>query len=516
MNVWSILERARALYPRAPAVTDRGLELTYSEVGQRVDALAGFFCDQGVAPGDRIAALLPNSHHYLEAYFAAAGLGAVLVPLNHRLSPAETSFILRDSGATWLMADPAFGPLTGAVLAEPTELRGVVWTGQPLEMDGGPPTYCYPAVDESALPRFLPRAVGATSLAHLYYTSGTSGQPKGVMLTHRNVTVHSLAAVAELGLSEQDVWAHVAPMFHLADAWATFAVTWVGGRHVMFPRFEPGEVLAGFERHRITLTNLIPTMLNLMVKHPDRERYDYSSLRLVLSGGAPIAPSVVQAIVETFRCEYVQTYGMTETSPYLTLSLLKDHLRRLPVAEQMAYRAKTGRPFLAVELKVVNDEGRPVASDEREVGEIMVRGDTVTPGYWRRPEETAAAFVDGWLRTGDLAVVDGEGYLTIVDRRKDMIITGGEKVYSTEVEHVLYRHSAVLEAAVYGAPDPIWGEAVVAAVVLRPETSATAEELLAFCRDQLTAFKCPKRIEFRTELPKTGSGKIMKRALAGG
>lgn len=497
MNVWSILERARALYPRAPAVVDGGLELTYSEVGQRVDALAGFFRDQGVAAGDRIAALLPNSHHYFETYFAAAGLAAVLVPLNHRLSPSETAFILRDSGATWLVVDPTFGLLAGAVLAEPTELRGVVWTGQPL-----PPH------------RFVARAAGATSLAHLYYTSGTSGQPKGVMLTHRNVTVHALAAVAELGLGDRDVWAHVAPMFHLADAWATFAVTWVGGRHVMFPRFEPGEVLSGFERHRITVTNLVPTMLNLMVKHPARERYDYSSLRLVLSGGAPIAPSVVQAIVETFRCEYVQTYGMTETSPYLTLSLLKDHLRRRPVAEQLAYRAKTGRPFLAVELKVVDDEGRQVASDEREVGEIMVRGDTVTPGYWRRPEETAAAFVDGWLRTGDLAVIDQEGYLTIVDRRKDMIITGGEKVYSTEVEHLLYRHAAVLEAAVYGAADPIWGEAVVAAVVLRPGASATGEELLAFCRDHLTAFKCPKRIEFRTELPKTGSGKIMKRALA--
>ncbi|MGH7703294.1 MAG: AMP-binding protein, partial [Gemmatimonadales bacterium] len=459
MNIWSVLERARALYPCAPAVVDGELELTYSEVGQRVDALAGFFCDQGVAGGDRIAALLPNSHHYFEAYFAAAGLGAVLVSLNHRLSPAETAFILRDSGATWLIADPAFTPLADAVLAEPTDLRGVVWSGQSL-----PPS------------QFVARGVDDASLAHLYYTSGTTGEPKGVMLTHQNVTVHALAAVAELGLGNRDVWAHVAPMFHLADAWATFAVTWVGGRHVMFPRFEPGEVLAGFERYRITLTNLVPTMLNLMVKHPDRERHDYTSLRLMLSGGAPIAPSVVQAIVETFRCEYVQTYGMTETSPYLTLSILKDHLRRLPVAEQMAFRAKTGRPFLAVELKVVNDEGRQVAGDEREVGEIMVRGDTVTPGYWRRPEETAAAFMDGWLRTGDLAVIDGEGYLTIVDRRKDMIITGGEKVYSTEVEHVLYRHAAVLEAAVYGAADPVWGEAVVAAVVLRPGASATGEE----------------------------------------
>ncbi|HEU4699226.1 MAG TPA: AMP-binding protein [Gemmatimonadales bacterium] len=371
------------------------------------------------------------------------------------------------------------------------------------------------ALGEAPLPPSRPPAVppASSAVAHLYYTSGTTGRPKGVMLTHENVAVHALATVAELGLSDADTWAHIAPMFHLADAWATFAITWVGGRHVMLPHFDAAAALGLFERERVTITNLVPTMLNLMVKHPRRDAFDYASLRLLLSGGAPIAPEVVRAIVETFGCEYVQTYGMTETSPYLTLSLLKAHLRALPEAEQLRWRAKTGRPFVAVELRVVDAGMCDVPADERTVGEIVVRGPTVTPGYWNRPDATAEAFRDGWLLTGDLAVLDAEGYVTIVDRRKDTIITGGENVYSTEVEHALYRHPAVLEAAAYGVPDAIWGEVVAAAVVPRPGVACTVEELAAFCAAELAGFKRPRRIDLVAELPKTGSGKILKRAL---
>ncbi len=511
MNLWSLLLRARFLHPGAEAVVDGPLRLDYAAFGSRVDRLAGFLLAEGVGPGDRIAALLPNGLPYLEAYFAAAGLGAVLVPLNFRLSPAELGFILGDSGSTWLIADPAMAGLAGAVLAEPGEVRGLLWAGADVPpTDLRLPQYALETLPASA---FAPRPVAETDIAQLYYTSGSTGHPKGVILTHRNVTIHALAAVAELQLTDRDRWAHVAPMFHLADAWASFAITWVGGCHVMFPRFDPRETLAGFERERITLTNLVPTMLNLMVKHPDRGRFDYSALRLILSGGAPITPSVVAAIVETFGCEYVQTYGMTETSPYLTLSILKAHLRRLPAEQQMAWRAKTGRPFIAVELRVVDEAGQPVPADERTVGEIQVRGPTVTQGYWNRPEATAEAFVDGWLHTGDLAVLDSEGYVNIVDRRKDIIITGGEKVYSTEVEAVLYGHPAVLEAAAYGAPDPVWGEVVAAAVVLRPGSVASVEELMAFCRERLGGYKQIRRIRMLSELPRTGSGKILKRAL---
>jgi acyl-CoA synthetase (AMP-forming)/AMP-acid ligase II len=302
-------------------------------------------------------------------------------------------------------------------------------------------------------------------------------------------------------------------MFHLADAWATFAFTWVGARHVMVGQFEPETVMSTIETEHITLSNLIPTMLNLMIKHPRVGEFDFSSLRVILSGGAPIAPQVVRSIMESFGCDYIQTYGMTETSPYLTFSILKQHLLDLSAEDQLKYKSKTGRPFMGVELKVVDKNANPVKADEQQVGEIWVRGDTVTTGYWNLPDETKQAFTDGWLRTGDLAVVDTEGYVNIVDRKKDMIVTGGENVYSTEVENVLYMHPKVLEAAVFGTPDEKWGESVMAAVVLREDETATATEIIEFCKEYQASYKTPKTIVFLAELPKTGSGKITKKVL---
>jgi fatty-acyl-CoA synthase len=333
------------------------------------------------------------------------------------------------------------------------------------------------------------------------------------MLTHKNVCTHALGTIAELSLTDSDRWIHVAPMFHLADAWATWAITWMGGTHILVRSFDPPEVLKVMEREKATISNMIPTMLNLLVNHPDISQHDYSSLRVLLSGGAPIAPEVVKKIVETFQCDYIQTYGMTETSPYLTMSILKEHLRGLPYEEQLALKSKTGREFVAVQLKVVRDDGTEVAKDEKEVGEIIVKGDIVTPGYWKLPEETEKAIKDGWLYTGDLAVMDGERYVTIVDRKKDIIITGGENVYSTEVENVLYMHPAILETAVIGVPDEKWGEAVKAIVVLKEGMEATEDEIIEFCKERLARYKAPKSIDFLNTLPKTGSGKIAKREL---
>jgi acyl-CoA synthetase (AMP-forming)/AMP-acid ligase II len=281
----------------------------------------------------------------------------------------------------------------------------------------------------------------------------------------------------------------------------------------MVPQFEAEAVMAAIERQKITLSNLIPTMLNLMIKHPRVAEYDFSSLREILSGGAPIAPELVKSIMQTLGCDYIQTYGMTETSPYLTFSILKAHLTALPPDAQLKYKSKTGRPAIGVDLKVVDEQGDPVAADEQQVGEIWVKGDTITPGYWNQPKETASAFSNGWLHTGDLATLDSEGYVNIVDRKKDMIVTGGENVYSTEVENVLYMHPKILEAAVFGVPDERWGEAVNAAVVLKTGETVTADELIAFCKEHQAAYKAPKAIVFLDELPKTGSGKIYKKGL---
>ncbi|MCK5943470.1 MAG: AMP-binding protein, partial [Planctomycetes bacterium] len=367
-----------------------------------------------------------------------------------------------------------------------------------------------PARGEPDAPTFL---LEADEPAQLYYTSGTTGAPKGVVLTHRNVCTHAESAIAELRLSARDTWAHVAPMFHLADAWATFAITAVGGTHVFLPQFTARAALDLLVDERVTITNLVPTMLNLMVKEPGAGDRDYA-LRTMLSGGAPIAPDVVRRILDTFGCDYVQTYGMTETSPYLTLSLLPDELLALPFEQQLRWKCKTGRAFRGVELKVVDDDGEPVAADGEAVGEIRVRGATVTPGYWQDEDATAAAFDDdGFLRTGDLATIDEHGFVDIVDRKKDVIKTGGETVYSVEVENALYEHEAVLECAVFGRPDDTWGERVVAAVVLRPGATATQSDLITFCRTRIAAYKTPKQITFLDALPRTGSGKIQKRSL---
>ena len=507
------LKKAVEFYPDKTAVIDGERSFTYARIGERVAGLARFFQSRGIKPGDRISVLEVNSHAFLETYYAAAGIGAVLNPLNYRLAPKEIAYILRDSGSRWLLANTQFASQVQGLFAEKTPLEGILWIDGQEPLPGQIACHDYETAIETHTGHFDPVPTRDDAVAHLYYTSGTTGRPKGVMLTHKNVCLHALGTIAELKLVDSDIWGHIAPMFHLADAWATFAFTWVGARHVMVGQFEPKTVMSTIETEHITLSNLIPTMLNLMIKHPRIGEFDFSSLRVILSGGAPIAPQVVRSIMESFGCDYIQTYGMTETSPYLTFSILKQHLQDLSSEDQLKIKSKTGRPFMGVDLKVVDKNANPVTADDQQVGEIWVRGDTVTTGYWNLPDETKQAFTDGWLRTGDLAVIDTEGYVNIVDRKKDMIVTGGENVYSTEVENVLYLHPKVLEAAVFGIPDEKWGESVAAAVVLKPNETATETEIIEFCKTHQASYKTPKSIIFLDELPKTGSGKITKKAL---
>jgi fatty-acyl-CoA synthase len=515
MIIPEIRTKACRLYGAQEAVVCGDKRFTYCEFDRRINALCHLLRDRGIKRGDKIAILHPNCHYMLEGYYAAAHVGATLVPINHRLSLRELAYILADSESIVLIADREFAPLVAAVLKEEGHsIRLVLWTGT-----GNHGTFAIETIDyEQGIAKSPASPVAAEyitedSVAQLYYTSGTTGRPKGVMLTHKNVCTHAVGAIAELHLTDRDRWIHAAPMFHLADAWAVWAITLVGGVHVCVRNFDSPTVLRIMEQERITITNMIPTMLNFLVNDPTVYRRDYPSLRVLLSGGAPIAPEIVKKIMATFHCDYIQTYGMTETSPYLTLSIPKGHLADLPPDKQLQIKAKTGREFIAVQLKVVREDGTEVARDEQEIGEIIVKGDTVTPGYWKLPQETARTIKDGWLSTGDLAVIDAEGYVTIVDRKKDMIITGGENVYSTEVEHVLYEHPAILEAAVIGVPDSQWGERVTAIVVPRQGGAATAEEIINFCKERLARYKAPKVVEFASALPRTGSGKIAKREL---
>jgi acyl-CoA synthetase (AMP-forming)/AMP-acid ligase II len=514
MNIRLSFNRALALWADRRALVDEGGTFTYAQLSERVARLITALRKRGAEKGCLVAILAPNCHQFLEAYYACALSGCVLVPINFRLAAPEVALILNDSTARLLIAHSDFKDLVAAALSHSGSVRDVLWIGPGSCPDLPVDSVHYELEierQEQSMPE-LPE-LSSDDLAQLYYTSGTTGSAKGVMLTHGNVSCHALSAIAELGLNDADGWLHAAPMFHLADAWATFAATWVGAKHIFLPYFKARQALELIERERVTITNLVPTMLTAMTSHPDAGKFDYSSLRSILSGGAPIAPDTVRRIIATFGCDYTQTYGMTETSPYLTLSTLKAHLKELPADRQLAIKSRTGRPFLGVDLKVVRSDGSEVAADDTEVGEIIVKGPTVTPGYWRKPEITRQTIVDGWLHTGDLAVIDSEGYVNIVDRKKDMIITGGENVYSTEVEYALCENSAVLECAVFGVPDDQWGEIVKAAVVKRPGHELSEHELIVFVKERLAAYKAPKSIVFLDELPKTGSGKVMKKAL---
>lgn len=473
----------------------------YAALRQRVERLASAWRALGLRPGERVAFADGNTPRYLEAYFAAAAGGFIFVPLNTRLGVAELRRILVDAQPALICAESSFMPLCREALA----------TNMPRLVELGGAACAHEALIAQAPPFAGAHPVCAEDPAHIYYTSGTTGEAKGVVLTHANVATHARAAAAELSLSAADTWGHIAPMFHLADAWAVFAITLVGGRHVFLPRFEPAAALHLFAQEGITITNLVPTMLNSLVQHPGVQELRFPALRRILSGGAPIAPALVRRIMDTFRCEYINTYGMTETSPYLTLSLPQT---ALSVAEDFSRRAMTGRAFQGIELRVVRDDGTAVERDGVAVGEIQVRGATVTPGYWRNAAATAAAFTaDGFLRTGDLAVQDSLGWVNIVDRKKDVIITGGEKVYTTEVEAALATHADIVECAVFSRPSERWGEEVTAAVVLRTGCTTDADALIAHCAGLLSAWKVPKQIVFLAALPRTGSGKISKQSL---
>lgn len=494
------LARARRLFGPLPGIVDEDRRFTYGEFATRAHALAtAFRTDLGLQPGDRIAYLCGNTVEMLEAYYAVLLAGGVLTPLNIRLSPAELQFILDDAAAALLVVHPRLAGVADALaprrrLDIGTEYDALLAAHTGAVADPGP-------VDEDAV-------------CEIFYTSGTTGSPKGAMLTHRALATHAVDSALTLGLGHRDVVLHTIPLFHV-NGWGTpHYVTLLGGMHVLIDRFDAGDMLRLIEEEGVTRLSLVPTMATAVLHHPDRPGRDLSSLVQVTVGGAPPGRQLMADLEDALGCEVICGYGLTEAAPQLTKAVTLRSHDSLPAEEQRARRATTGLPNVGVDLRVLDEQDDEVAADGETVGEICVRSNHVMAGYWNQPAATADALRGGWLRTGDLAVVDPEGYVTIVDRRKDIIVSGGENISSVQVEDCLTQHPAVLEAAVVAMPDDQWGEVPRAVVALVPGAAPVTEaDLIAWVRDRLAHFKAPRRVEIRAELPKSGTGKIQKARL---
>jgi len=509
-NLGAALERATLLYGTCQAVVEGDLRWSYTELRARAAAFDAALDELGLAQGDVVGVLALNSAAHLVTWLAIPRSGRVLNDLNFRLAPAELEFILADSGAKVLIVDDAFLD-AGRHLAEACEnVEHLVYAGAKSAAPDG----CleFEALCTSGAGG-APAPVDPDAVAGIFYTGGTTGLPKGAMLTHRNLVHNAKHALISLGYTEDDTYLHAAPMFHLADGASTYALTWVGGRHVIQQAFEPGGWLRLVAQEKVTRALLVPTMITMVLNHPEIGEHDLRSLASMLYGASPMPAEVLKAGLERFPCDWSQAYGMTEASPLLTHLSPKDHAAGLGGDERLARRLRSaGRPIVGCEVEVRRDDGVTVCEVD-EPGELYARGPNIMKGYWNRDEETAHALVNGWYRSGDAATMDADGYVYIVDRVKDMIISGGENVYCNEVENAIYQHGAVLECAVFAIPHDRWGEAVHAAVVLKESTSAEAAEIIDFCRPLIAGYKLPRSVQFLDALPKSGAGKILKKDL---
>jgi len=506
------LRYAEQQFPRRTAIVCGKERFTYSQFAERVSRLGGALRKAGVQPGDRVAFLSTNCHRLLEAYYGVLDAGAVLLPLNIRLAPQELAYILNDSGARVLFLQRHFIELVESFRSRLSTVKDF------YALDGSAEEEWlieqnYEALISSASPlRTNIMDVDENSLAELFYTSGTSAEPKGVMLTHRNIYLHALNAGLALHTDYDAVELHTIPLFH-ANGWGVaHFLTLLGGKHVMMQRFDPVEVFRLIEAERANYCSLVPAMAIVLVNCPERPKYDLSSLRRITIGGAASSPTLVREVEEKMGCTCFSGYGLTETSPVLSISPMKQGIC-WEGEQRFVGQAMTGYAIPGVELRVVDANDQDVPRDGHAIGEIVARSDGVLQGYWQQPEASAEALRGGWLHTGDMATWNEDGYILIVDRKKDIIVSGGENVSSLEVEKILASHPAVLEAAVIPVPDRMWGEVPKALVVLKPAMQAGEIEIIEHCRSLLAHYKCPHSVEFLESLPKTGTGKILKRDL---
>jgi len=511
--------RARRIYPHHEAVVDGPLRLTYEQFFDRCDRWSAVLQQFDVDAGARVAYIAPNTHAMLESFYGVPQIGAVVVPINYRLTANDFRYIINHSGATIVCAHSDYLEAVDRVRAElPSVTHFVALEGpalsEPMRVEGW---LSYEELLAAAKPSFIPAAVDERDLIAINYTSGTTANPKGVMITHRNAYLNVVGTLLHLPMRMDDRYLWTLPMFH-ANGWTfVWTVTAAGAAHVCLRKVDPVKVFEAIEAESISMLCAAPTVLIGIANAPPEVRARAPKSVRVVTAGAPPAAATIERVEDDLGWTITQVYGLTETSPFITVCEPRPEHSEKTTAERAVIKARQGVELITSgDLRVVDESGREVPRDGQTLGEIVVRGNVVMKGYYNDPEATAKTIRDGWMHTGDAAVVHPDGYAEVRDRIKDIIISGGENISSVEVEGVLLRHPAVQEAAVVGMPDAKWGEAPHAFVVLKAGAAVEEAELRAFARERLAHFKAPHTVTFLAELPKTATGKIQKFVLRGG
>jgi acyl-CoA synthetase (AMP-forming)/AMP-acid ligase II len=506
MQITSMIRRAAQINPNGIATIFEGRQQSWSEMLDRVARLAGALQAAGMKPGDRVALLSLNSDRFIDYYFAVVWGGGAMMPMNIRWAAAECAYALNDAGAEILIVDDAFKGLGAQIKPQVPGLHTMIYAGDSDTPDG---MVNYEEILTAADP--APDAGrGGDDLAGVFYTGGTTGFPKGVMLSHTNFFVGGVSNAHEINMQEGTVYLHAAPMFHIADLIWFSAITFMAGTHVVIPMFTPDGTLAAIEKHRPSQVLLVPVMLQMVLQSEKLAQTDVSSLKQIAYGASPITEAVLIKAFKAFpNASFIQAFGQTELSPVATILSPDYHVLEGPKSGKLR---SAGRPTLICEIRIVDENHDEVPRGD--VGQIAVKGPNAMLGYWNKPEVTAETIIDGWVMTGDAGYIDEDGFIFLMDRVKDMIVSGGENVYSAEVENALGQHPDVATSAVIGIPSEQWGESVHAIVILHPGATPSVEELQAHCHTVIAGYKCPRTIDFRTEpFPLSGANKVLKTEL---